>query len=188
MKKKLDDILFNGYVREPLPMVIPALFVGVVFLVFAIWSTIDLCTPSSYDTTAQLLRFVEYEKDGPIYSLLASDGFYYDLRCRAIEGSLEIEYLIENETPFFVEYVSPAAGNMGSRDIVSISTHEQQPLIPSNIISEACNTDAKNAAIIMWSACLLYWLFISSSYYFISNAPKYPRIAALLVKKSFRYF
>ncbi len=169
-------------------MVIPALFVGIGFLVCAIWSTIDLCTPSSYDTTAQLLHFVEYEKDGPIYSLLASDGFYYDLQCRAIEGSLKIDYFIENETPFFVEYVSPAEGNMGSRDIVSISTHDQQPLIPSDIISEACHTDAKNTSIFIWCACLLYWLFISSSYYFISNAPKYPKIAALLVKKSFRYF
>lgn len=188
MKHKISYILFNGYVREPLPMVLIASVVGIAFLAFAIWSTIDLCTPLNYNTTIELLTVVEYEQDGPIYSLLASDGFYYDLPINAIDDSSMIDYLVENKVSVFVEYISATDSNIRSRDIASISTHDQITIVASDIIFEVRASDAKISSIIMWGICLLYWLFIALSYYVICNAPKYPKIAALLVRESFRNF
>ena len=42
-KDYLESKLFNGYVREPIPSVLIACFVGCAFLFIAISATVDIC-------------------------------------------------------------------------------------------------------------------------------------------------
>lgn len=185
MGRKINDILFKGYVREPLPMVLLALLVGIAFIVLTIWATVSVCAPLNNDTDTQLLTLIEYEIDGPIYLFLASDGSYYDLPSRAIADSSIIDYLIENKVSVYIEYVPTTER---SHDIMSISSYDRMPIVKYSVISEARAVNAKISSSIMWCACVIYWLFIAAVYYFVSNAPQYPKIAALLVRESFRNF
>lgn len=188
MKQKLNNILFNGYVREPIPMVILAAIVGIALLLFAIWASIDLFITSSYDSITREAQFVKFERDGPIYSLLSSDGYSFDLPAASISDISLIDWLIDNEVSLLVEYASPPAEDNSSLDILSVSMLDGSSIISSCNISEARTIDAWISAAIMWAVCLIYWLFISASYYFISNAPRYSRIASFLVRESFRNF
>ena len=188
MKQNINDYFFNGYVKEPIPMVILASVVGIALLFFSIWSSIDLCIPSDNQTTTQIAYFVEYEPDGPVFSLLASDGNSYNLPIKVIDDTSMIDHYIESKISLCIEYVSISGDSAISRDIASITTLEGIPIISSDIITEARSTNAKTSSITMWVACLLYWFILSASYYCISNAPQFSRIASLLVRKPFRNF
>lgn len=93
MKRRIDDILFNGYVREPVPMVFLATLVGIVALVFAIWSSI----PSNADTNETNLIFISYKEDGPIYILTALNGDTYYIPQKAVEDTYVIAGLVDEQ-------------------------------------------------------------------------------------------
>ena len=92
--------------------------------------------------------------------------------------------LIDNGESVLLEVVTGGTRS----DILSVSSLAGDVIISSDRINQAKVTNARNSVIVMWTACMCYLVFIILSYYFISNAPRYPRIAALLVRKEFRNF
>ena len=188
MKKKIENFLFNGYIKEPIPIVVLASLVGVVFLIFAIWSSIELFSPSSCEPTTKETQFIEYERDGPIYSLLSSDGQSYDLPVASIIDNSLLDLLINNGGSVLIEIDSADYEKGHSIDILSISLLDGTLIVPSDRVSAARINDARKSALIMWVANLIYWLLGSISYYFVSNASRYPKIASVLVREPFRNF
>lgn len=188
MKSKIDNFLFNGYVREPIPIVVLALFVGVIFLIFAIWASVESCFSPVFEPVAKETQFTEYEQDGPIYSLLSSDGQSYDLPVSSIVDNSLLDSLINDGVSVLIEidYADYEKGH--SVDILSLSLLDGTPIVPSDRVSAARANDTRKSAVIMWAASLIYWTFALLSYYFISNATRYPQIASLLVREPFRNF
>lgn len=188
MKRRTDRVLFNDYIREPLPVVIIALVVGIVFLVLAVWSSAELFFPAIPDCTMSEVEFVSYKHDGPVYMLYSSDGSTYDLPVKAINDTSILDYIVNSKSLYFVEHAIPGDDSRISLDIISISTSDGKHIIPSENIAEARKHNGIVSTVIMWATCLMYWGLIVIAYHILSNAPRYPRIAALLVRKSFRKF
>lgn len=187
MKKRLNDILFNGYVREPIPMVVIPVFVGICFFILALLCTRECLVTNSYKTTFTSGNLVSYKEDGPIFTLIVSDNFSYDIPKSAVNNEELFDRLMYSQEEILIEYVS-ASESMKRRDIISLSDESGKPYISSDIIEKAQLINSRNSLIFMWVSCAAYWALSLLSYYFICNAPKYPKIAALLVRKEFRYF
>ncbi len=188
MKSKIENFLFNGYVKEPIPIVVLALFVGIVFLFFAVWASVESVFPSSCEPTTKETQFVEYEQDGPIYSLLSSDGQSYDLPVASIVDNSLLDSLINDGVSVLIEIDSADYEKGHSIDILSLSLLDGTQIVPLDRVSASRANDARKSALIMGIACLIYWIFVSISYYFVSNASRYPRIASVLVREHFRNF
>lgn len=188
MKSKIENFLFNGYVREPIPIVVLASFVGAVFLFFAIWASVEAFFLPSCESATKETRFIEYEQDGPIYSLLSLDGQSYHLPAASIVDHSLLDSLINSEVSLLVEYDSANYEKGSSLDILSVSLLDETSIIPSDRIHAARVNATRKSVLTMWTASLIYWTFATASYYFVSNAPRYPKIASFLVRDSFRNF
>ena len=187
VKKKFADYLFNGYVREPVPIFIIAICVGISFITLATWSTIDLFQSDNLTTMCTSAKLIAYNEDGPIYTLIFSDKYYYDVPKSTVTSCLLFDRFIENDAELIIEYTS-IDQNLKGRDVISLATQDGVPIISSDATENARQEDSKLAATMMWIACIIYLLVCLTSYWIISNAPKYPRIAAMLVRESFRNF
>lgn len=187
MKKKLEDVLFNGYVREPIPAFFLPVFVGICALCLALWGTIQYFSPES-DTTMQTAgTLISYELEGPIYVLTFSDSYYYYIPKSAVENEEFLDQMIESKDVFSISFTT-VSEELKKREIDALSSAEGIPIIPTDIIDSAEARNALRGFIILWAFCLVYWSMCISGYYFISHADKYYRIACILVREPFRYF
>lgn len=186
MRRNLNDILFNGYVKEPIPIVIIAITVGIVMLALALSAVTELVFGLDGETYTQEVVFIEYIKDGPIYRLSASNGCVYDLPYESIDSNL-LDQLINKNSLCEVE-VLQTSGNATYLDVLSLKSVGENIYIPENIISSASTKTLKENTAFMCAICVCYWTFILTSYYFVSNAQRYPRIAAMIIRKNFRNF
>ena len=187
MKRHLNDILFNGYVREPVPMVIIPTIIGIVLLILSFSAIGELSFGLDGDISIREVTFIEYEKDGPIYRISASDGYIYDLPVDAIDNRLLIDQLISNGTLCEVEALH-TKDKSKYFDVISIKSSLGIQIISESCISQARSSTLRSNTLFMCLVCIFYWTFILVGYYFVSNAPRYPRIAALLIRKPFRNF
>lgn len=190
MKRRLDEILFNGYVREPIPMVIFPVIVAIAALFLAVSATADTIRPTPPTSSAEAEEvFAGYEYAGPIFVLSAANGQEYDLPKNAIADDGLLERLTKDSAPVLVEYeVEADADETSRRDILSVSATDGTCLVSRSATAQARLKNTHRSLLFLWGFCILYLAFIISIYYFVSHAPKYPRIAALLVKKSNRNF
>lgn len=186
MKKRVEHLLFNGYVRDPIPMVFFAVIVAIALLILAVWATVDLLRPVPFSSVTAEEVFVEYQYDGPIIILRTTNGQKYDLPTDAVGDDALLKQWTNNGVPVLVEYsVQPEAD---SRDVLSVSALDKSCIISRDAITQARSEDTYNSLYVLWGVCILYIFFISISYYFLSNAPKYPRISALLIREPYRNF
>lgn len=187
MKKNINDILFNGYVKEPLSIIVFPLIVGIALLALSIWSYVDFLFPPSANLMEKEVVFVECVLEGPIYNLSTSDNATYYMPRKSIADSMLIDKMINERTPVKVECLSLDSSNT-IFDIHSLSTIDGSSIISSEAIIYANVENAQISIVIMWTICILYWTFILSSYFFVSNAPQYPRIASFLIREAYRNF
>lgn len=190
MKKKLEDVLFNGYVREPIPMFVLPVLVGICALGLALWGTIQYFFPESGTTMQTTGSLISYELEGPIYVLTFSDNYYYDIPKSVIENEEFLDQMIESKDVLSIAFTT-VSEELKKREIDALSTAEGIPVIPSDIIERAEAKNALRGFIILWAFCLIYWSMCISGYYFISHNDKsdmHYRIACFLVRERFRYF
>lgn len=187
MKNKLDKILFNGYVRDPIPIVFFALVVGFVFLLFSIYATKEaLLTSAEYKSEKKSVQIATYINDGPLCTLMSSDGEKFDLPLKVFEDNPSLKDSIQKKDVLVIEYTN--TGKDKCFDVLSVYSKDNICLISFNTIEAARKDASIISAIIMIVCCCGYWTFIMLSYYFVSRAPRYPRIASLLIRESFRNF
>ena len=188
MKSRIEDRLFNGYVRNPVPMVFFAVFVAIALLILALWATIDSFGSKQYSISAVAEVFVEYKQDGPIVELLTVNGQRYDLPTDAVSDNTLLQELIKSSVPVWVEYSIRLDAVENSRNVLSISALDNSSIISIDAIAQARLEDKYIALCVLWGACLLYLTFLVTSYYFISHAPQFPHISSLLVREPYRNF
>lgn len=186
MKKRIE--LFNGYVKEPIPIVVLSAIVGIVLLVFSIWATYDLFLPSSHTSSSCVDVFVSYRHDGPIIRISSKDGFTYDIPTDAIDDMSLLSDLVNYKTPVVIEYSIETDSNAMCFDVVSLSSVDGVLLISETQVMQSRIDNARSSLFILWFVCIGYFAFTLSAYYFVSNAPRYPFIASLLIRAPYRNF
>lgn len=188
IKQKVEAKIFNGYVIEPIPMLAFAVIVGITFLSLAIWATWDiLWKPQNTEASEKESYFLSYYRDGPIYTIKTYD-YMFDLPVDAIEDEYLLERIIENRTPVVVKYELPSAAKAKSYDVLEITDVDGSVIVTRETISMVRSRNSYNSMMIMWIACLCYCALAIVGNYVLCHAPKYPRLASILVRAPYRNF
>lgn len=189
MKKELGTKLFNGNVIQPFPMALFAAIVGIALLAIALWATFGLT--GSKDTIIMKTdrrEICSYKIDGPACYFKDSKGCTYDIPSNNSGILSALNNLVANNTGVIIEYAMPHMDAPKSLKVLSIVTEDGMPIIGSEELFSARSQNAQNALIVLWSVTFCYLMFCLGSWYILYNAPRYPRIASLLIRSPYRNF
>lgn len=168
--------LFNGYMLEPIPVMVILLILGIVLLVFLILSIHEMTT---FDIPSDLIEknitvCSMYEEND--YTMLVTDAEqYYVAACfvGSVQERDELTVMVEphqNGYGMKLWYVADSSG-------IIYATQQQ-------VYSNAMKRERKSFYIIL-GANMLYWLCTFTGFYVVSHAPEYPRLARLFVRKEY---
>ncbi len=192
MWRKLEGWLFNGYVREPIPIAVIALVLGFVLLVFAVMSTCEYVKLSHSTVQTEKMECTvigyEHEKGSPIYVLSTDIGVAVHVPIDAVQNPHILDLLIIEQAVISIEYTAPTSMEYSQVSVISITDAEGMPILPRDEVLEARKEDGIEAQIILWSICLIYWVLLGCLNHILCNAQKYPRIASLLIRAPYRNF
>ena len=109
LRFRIESKLFNGYVIQPIPIVVLTVLVGIAVLYIAVsgtWETLsEMRNPAEY--TASECVFTAYRCEGPIYVVTGGDGYRYHLPVKAVDEERVLEDLVESKTPVVMIYKLP---------------------------------------------------------------------------------
>lgn len=189
IKQRIERKLFNGYVLEPIPIVVLISIIGMAFIGLSLWATWDILMPhEAIQLAVKECRVVAYHCDGPIYVLESNDQTFFDLPVNAIEDHSVIDSMVLNCTSVVIKYELSKDKIEQSYDVIEIIDMNGDAYISQDVICEARKKASSVSLLIIWSMCLSYFALILSAYYILCNAPKHPRLASLFVRSAYRNF
>lgn len=187
MNEKSRKQLFNGNVREPLPIVLISSIVGVALLILACISTINAIPKPSKQTTRTIKANMDaFVLDGPIY-IIYVDNLRLSLPSDALNSD-ELETLILNQNSILIDYAVDDNGENVLSDICCIKDVNGNDIVSASLITELSDIQKVRAQLILWSVAVCYWSLCISAYYILCNASRFPILASILVRKDFRNF
>ena len=187
MKNRIESKLFNGYVIEPIPMVVLTCFVGMCLLGLLLWGIWDTHHSDDYEIKEAMCTIVSYECDGPVYVIETNQNLRFDLPSGAFENEL-LDHVIYTNAPVRIKYKCVNTQKRNSYDAVEIRDNKNNLLVTQDTINKINSQNGRRALIVLCSVCLVYWTLVIGGYYILCNAPKYPRLASILIRKPFRNF
>ena len=189
LRFRIESKLFNGYVMQPIPIVILWSIVGIAILALAISCSLEpLLEPSTPECSMTKCEFISYSGDGPSFVIRSNEDQVYYLPTDAIEDEHILESIIENKTAVKISYKLPPTKKSNACDIVEITNVDGSVIVSQEAISAANAKNYRNSLITMWSVCLVYWGFGIGGYCILCHAPEHPRLAGLLIRREFRNF
>lgn len=190
MRFRIESKLFNGYVIQPIPIVVMTVLVGIAVLYIAVsgtWETLsEISSPAEY--AASECVFTAYRCEGPIYVVIGGDDCQYHLPVKAVDEERVVEDLVESKTPVVVIYKLPTDSNTNVRDVAEMSGTDGSAIVTKEEIAAANSENTRRALLIVWSVCLAYWGLSIGGYCILCHAPDHPRLAGLLIRREFRNF
>ena len=179
---------FNGYVRKPLAIVSMIVSVGILVFATAILSSVLLITQKEPNILQQLTTQIKQIKTDEISVHLTTDTGSFTIPKEMICDYPVLEKSVVNQMQFNIRY-KPISGNSENQGVV-------WELIDSNGITHLALDAARKyyqsnysiMACTAWIAVGVYTVFTWGLWYVLSNAPKYPILASLFVKKEWRNF
>ncbi len=191
MRWKIENWLFNGYVREPIPIAFLILVVGLSLLALGIWGICDYFQPADLQSsrTADFI-ITEYEDDGPICVLYSDGKLCLWLPTSIAKSGSSVEWLIKARIPVKAKYTVQNIDATGtiSGSLISLATEDGRDIFTEEEITQANQKNGQQALFVLWTVCAGYWLFAGISYYIVCNAPRYPHLAAVIIRKNYRNF
>lgn len=196
LRFRIESKLFNGYVMQPIPIVILMSFTLIAFLFVTIWCTADELSPSDYTECAIKKSVIaSYYRDeyfffmrADEYTIKTDDNNTFSLPVDAIKSEKILGEIIRNRTPVVISYKIPANSNAKAYYIAEITDESGIAIVDSEAIDAARAEDSRNGLITLWAVCLAYWGLGIGGYYILCHAPEHPRLAGLLIRREFRNF
>ena len=172
--------LFNGYVREALPMLIALAIPIIGFLCLSIFMLHDALTlklPADLENKTVQVSDIR-EDENSIY-FITDAGTMYTFR----ESVQAHDRMLESFSPgasFTVTYSKEDPEAMwGIR-----TSHGKEFLSPDDLLRDLKH----NRLTVFWcciAGLIIYTLFFIAANHVLSNAPKYPRLSRLFVRKEY---
>lgn len=177
------SILFNGFVRSPIPILLFPLLVGLGFFLLSILSIKELAVLSIpavlCEDTANITSIYQ---DGPLL-VLATDDQEFRVLASALKDNEQI--LSKDSTlVLLVKYSFNAEEE--HFDLWNIQDITGENIVSTEQIYLANKQRAINVAVGLCAITVVYFAAILFAYIILTNAPKYPRLSACLIRKEFR--
>ncbi len=181
--------LFNGYVQEPVTIAVLAIIPAIVSLVFALWATWDFCfAETNLYTEVQECIIDKYRKNGTNYELVSSLGATFCLPVDSVANSAVLDGLVEDNSGILVEYSVKRESEEHFFYVTAISHRDGTVIISRSEIEDVGKTKWVNALIWLWGIFVVYIALLLGANHVLCNAPKYPRLACLLIREQWRNF
>ena len=196
LRFRIESKLFNGYVMQPIPIVILGGFTLIAFLFIAIWCTVEELSPA--ENTEYAIKesmFVSYSRDEYFFFMKAdeyiiktdNDGAF-SLPVDAVKSEEILEKIIKNRMPVVVSYNVPSNPNVKVYYIAEITDADGTVIVDHEAISAARAEDSSEGLTMLWVICLAYWGLGIGGCCILCHAPEHPRLAGLLIRREFRNF
>ncbi len=186
-KSKIETRLFNGYVADPIPIVILASIVGIASIALALWATISHFIPSNALIQTETCFFTAYAVNGPCYELDTNTTNRFRLQKSAIQDENILIKTIGNADKVTVSYEF-IPNKKHTYSIVEILDSSSTPIVSKAAVAKANASANIKSMVILWTFCVMYNGFAIGAYCILCNAPKHPHIASLLIRKAYRNF
>lgn len=172
--------LFNGYVREALPMLIALAIPIIGFLCLSIFMLQDALTLKlPADLENKTVQVSEIREDGDSIFFITDTGALYTYG----KSVHSLDRMLESFSPgdsFTITYSKEDPEAMwGIR-----TSHREEYLSPDDLLRDLKH----NRLTVFWcciAGLIIYTLFFIAANHVLSNAPKYPRLSKLFVRREY---
>lgn len=196
LRFRIESKLFNGYVIQPIPIVILSGFTLIAFLFIAIWCTVEELSPvENTEYAIKESMFVSYSRDeyfffmkADEYIIKTDDDGAFSLPVDAVKSEEILEKIIKNRMPVFISYNVPSNPNAKVYYIAEITDVDGTVIVDHEAISAARAEDSHEGLTMLWVICLVYWGLGIGGYCILCHAPEHPRLAGLQIRREFRNF
>lgn len=165
LRFRIESKLFNGYVIQPIPIVILGGFTLIAFLFIAIWCTVEELSPA--ENTEYAIKesmFVSYSRDeyfffmkADEYIIKTDDDGAFSLPVDAVKSEEILEKIIKNRMPVVVSYNVPSNPNAKVYYIAEITDADGTVIVDHEAISAARAENSHEGLTMLWAICLAYW-------------------------------
>ena len=180
---------FNGFVRDPVPIVFLIVFVGLCVVAVAIFCTVTLVKDEddmiNLQQVTTKINHIE-TKENVVY-LHTNMGIFSvpnDLIC----NYSSLNNSVANFNEFQIHYKPLSENNKLEGLVRRLADSTGLIYVTEEAVREYKKESNRMATTAAWSIVVIYSIFSLCIWYFLSNATKYPRIAALMVKRQWRNF
>lgn len=178
---------FNGYVRDPGPIVFIIVIVGLFVVSVALVCTVPLVKNDSYSLQQIMTQINHIETNENVVYLHTNIGVF------SVQNDLIYNYSALNDSvadydEFQIHY-KPFSENHELEGLVwELADSKGIIYVAEETVREYQKESNRMMAITSWIIVVFYSIISLCLWYFLSNASKYPRMAALLVRKQWRNF
>jgi len=178
---------FNGYVRDPGPIVFIIAIVGLFVVSVALLCTVPLVKNDS-DNLQQIITQINHiETKGNAVYLHTNMGVF-SVQNDLIYNYSDLKNSVADYNEFQIHY-KPISENHESDGLVwELADSKGIIYVSEETVREFQQESHRMMAIASWSIVIIYSIISLCLWYFLRNASKYPRVAALLVRKQWRNF
>ena len=187
MRYSKQRSFFNGYVRNPGPIVFIIAIVGLFIVSVALLCTVPLVKNDSCNLQQIVTQINHIETKGNVVYLYTNMGVF------SVQNDLVYNYSALNNSvadydEFQIHY-KPFSENHELEGLVwELADSKGKTYVAEETVREYQKESNRIMAIASWSIVVFYSIISLCLWYFLSNASKYPRIAALLVRRQWRNF
>lgn len=188
-KASIHYRMFNGYVRNPRQMIVMVVVVGLFLLSTAIVVTFFLLYSKDMPSLVQNEVIIEkMQKEHETIRFITTKG-NYSVSSMLVNDYSSLEKAVHDKETFHI--LSHPFWGMNEENHVKlwgiIGSNGAVYLNPETVKVHQLN----NLKVMMynaWGLVMIYIIFTFLGWYFLSNAPRYPHLASLFVKKEWRNF
>jgi hypothetical protein len=178
---------FNGYVRDPGSIVFIIAIVGLFVVSVALLCTVPLVKNDSVNLQQIITKIDHIETKGSVVYLHTNMGVF-SVQNDWICNASALDNNVADYDEFQICY-KPFSENHKLEGLVwELSDSTGLIYVDEETVRENQMESNRMMAIASWSVVVIYSIVSVCLWYFLSNAPKYPRIAALLVRRQWRNF
>ena len=179
---------FNGYVRNPRIIVFMTAIVGIFAFSIAILCTFLLIVQSGSVDLQQITTQINQieEKETVIY--LHTDMGVFSIPDELLHDNAELENCVENKKYFSIQYKPLSKNSEIQGSVWELVDSDGMRYLDAETTREYRQDNYWHMTSIAWILVGVYTLITWGIWYCLSHAPKYPHLAALLVRKQWRNF
>ena len=178
---------FNGHVREPGPIIFIIAIVGLFVVSAALLCTVPLVKNESYNLQQITTQINHIETREDVVYLHTNMGVF-SVQNDLIYNYSDLNDRVADYDEFQIRY-KPFLENHELEGLVwELADSKGMIYVAEETVREYQKESNSMMAIASWSIVVFYSIISFCLWYFLSNASKYPRIAALLVRRQWRNF
>lgn len=183
----IPNKLFNGYVLDPFPKALLMCLPGVGLIIISVMASMEFISITIPESLKENVLVIESMEEKNSILFLKSEDRTYAIFSDAIIDANELQSAVSRKQKIKISYFQDAQSDEHNLEIWSIKG-ENSLFATYETVYKAEIGHARKTVFLLWLAALIYWGIIIGCFYILSHAEKYPKFAALLIRKEHRNF